>query len=128
MDSSDNNLLLARQAVTASAPQPKLFFLPCDSDPMFGRKYDRSRVKPTARLSNHPFDRLMRDAANCNSHRWNGLAGADSGQWAFSKDPKQLKDWGDGCAQRLDTEIGRGPAVDLQKANPPQLLRHHRNK
>ena len=63
MDGSDKNFLLARDALTADAPQPRFFFVPWDYDATFGRNYEGSLVEPTAWLSNHLFDRLLGNAA-----------------------------------------------------------------
>ena len=63
MDGNDKNFILARNAATTAAPNPRFFFVPWDYDATFGRNWEASRVDPTAWLSIHLFDRLQSDQA-----------------------------------------------------------------
>lgn len=62
MDGYDKNLMLARDAPLTNAPLPRFFFVPWDYDATFGRNWEASRVRTTAWLSNHLFDRLLGNA------------------------------------------------------------------
>lgn len=62
MDGDDKNLIFARNAPTAEIPRPRFFFVPWDYDATFGRHWNATRVEPTEWVSNHLFERLLRDA------------------------------------------------------------------
>lgn len=62
MDGDDKNLIFARNAPTADVPMPRFFFVPWDYDATFGRHWNATRVEPTEWVSNHLFERLLRDA------------------------------------------------------------------
>ena len=61
MDGDDKNLIFARNAPTAAVPKPRFFFVPWDYDATFGRHWNATRVEPTEWVSNHLFERLLRD-------------------------------------------------------------------
>jgi spore coat protein H len=63
MDGIDKNFIFARDALKTGAPRPRFFFVPWDYDATFGRNWNAVPVEPTAWLSNHLFDRLLKDAA-----------------------------------------------------------------
>jgi len=62
MDGNDKNLIFARNTPTAEVPKPRFFFVPWDYDATFGRNWNATRVEPTEWISNHLFERLLRDA------------------------------------------------------------------
>jgi spore coat protein H len=63
MDGIDKNFIFARDALKQGGPRPRFFFAPWDYDATFGRNWNAVRVEPTVWLSNHLFDRLLKDAA-----------------------------------------------------------------
>ncbi len=63
LDGITKNFLIARNAASPGLAKPRFFFSPWDYDGTFGRNWDASEVGPTEWLSNHLFDRLMRDHA-----------------------------------------------------------------
>jgi spore coat protein CotH len=75
MDGFDKNLILARDAPLTNRPPPRFFFVPWDYDATFGRNWEASPVRPTQWLSNHLFDRLLKDPSYRHrfAQRWQQL-------------------------------------------------------
>jgi len=63
LDGITKNFIIARNAPGDGLANTRFFFSPWDYDGTFGRNWDASEVGPTEWLSNHLFDRLMRDHA-----------------------------------------------------------------
>lgn len=75
MDGNDKNFIIARDALSATGPPSRFFFVPWDYDATFGRNWEGSIVEPNAWLSNHLFDRLLRNATYQQKYaaRWRSL-------------------------------------------------------
>lgn len=75
MDGYDKNFVIARDAASATLPQPKFFFVPWDYDATFGRNWEGSLVEPKEWLSNHLFDRLLSNRTYKQKYaaRWKAL-------------------------------------------------------
>ena len=61
LDGITKNFLIARSQPSPEKPQ-RFFFMPWDYDATFGRNWNADRAGPDAWLSNHLFDRLLRNA------------------------------------------------------------------
>lgn len=74
-DGIDKNFMIARDASRADKPRPKFFFVPWDYDATFGRSWDASRLPPEKWLSNHLFNRLLKNDAYKQKYmaRWREL-------------------------------------------------------
>jgi spore coat protein H len=75
MDGITKNFIVAADAPTTPATRPRFFFAPWDYDATFGRNWDATPVPPSAWLSNHLFERLLRDRGYREKFaaRWNEL-------------------------------------------------------
>jgi spore coat protein CotH len=75
MDGNDKNFIIARDAPSATVPQPRFFFVPWDYDATFGRNWEGSIVEPKEWLSNHLFDRLLSNVTYKQKYaaRWKAL-------------------------------------------------------
>ncbi len=75
LDGITKNFIIARHAPGSGLAKPRFFFSPWDYDGTFGRNWDASLVGPAEWLSNHLFDRLMRDRAYRDrfARRWKEL-------------------------------------------------------
>lgn len=78
MDGFDKNLILARDAPVTNAPLPRFFFVPWDYDATFGRSWEGSPFSATAWLSNHLFEKLLRNPSYAQEfgNRWRELRGS----------------------------------------------------